>query len=117
MRRVIIAVAAVAVTVAGCATVNDAIPPKGVAGKQEAADRAHCRQVGEAARRDPRMKAHVEEGIKAQMLGTFLGGGLIGLAVAATQQDKMRIAWEKNWVNKNNWECLKRKGYTLPGQS
>jgi hypothetical protein len=62
------------------------------------------------------MHEYVEQMIGAQAIGSFLGGGLIGLATSAVMQDKNREAFRNNWVTQNTWECLKKRGYTLPNQ-
>ncbi|MFM2421509.1 MAG: hypothetical protein RL291_39 [Pseudomonadota bacterium] len=117
MRKPVLAVTAIAVILGGCQTLADAVAPRGTSSAKEKSDRDQCARVGEASRKDPRMAAFVEEGVGSQTVGMVLGGGLIGLATAAVQQETMRENWRKAWVTRNTWECLQKKGYTLPNQS
>ena len=114
MRIDAIAIVTIAALLAGCATAK-IIPPAGISNKQEAADRAQCDKVGEASRSDPKMKQYVEDNTNGGMVGSAIGGGLIGLAVAANQQDKTRENWAKVWVATHTRDCLFKKGYKVEG--
>ncbi|MEQ1731507.1 MAG: hypothetical protein ABL982_24310 [Vicinamibacterales bacterium] len=114
MRLRIAAAVATAILCSGCAS-TQVVAPKGVDTKREAADRSHCRNVGEATKNDPKTKEQVEQHVSASMVGSVIGGGLIGLAVAGSQQDQRRANYATAFAAQATRECLVKKGYKPEG--
>jgi Flp pilus assembly protein TadD len=116
MRIKTVVAATLAIWCSGCAsTSTQVLAPKGLGAKQEAADRAHCRQVGEATRNDPKIKEKIDEHVSAGVVGAALGGGLIGLAVAGSQQDQSRANFATAYAVQTTRTCLINKGYKPEG--
>ncbi len=100
--KTLLAVAtSLAMALSGCASKRDLAPTRAVAKK----DIAACNQVAERAANDPARQNNQT----AVMVGSAIGGGLIGLVTAAavnSNNDQVMEAHKRN-------ECLSRKGYKL----
>ncbi len=62
-----------------------------------------------------RPKKIVEQHVSANMVGSVIGGGLIGLAVAGSQQEQRRANYTAAFVAQTTRECLAKKGYQPEG--
>lgn len=103
MRKVgmIVGTASAAAILSGCASAPDLTPTRAVSKR----DMAACTQTADKAVNDPARQNNQT----AVMVGSAIGGGLIGLVTAAavTSADNEAVA-----TNTRN-QCLARKGYKL----
>jgi hypothetical protein len=112
MRIPILIAAVSAVTLSACATAPSPVSaPRGLGGKQEAADRASCHRQAQSVRNSPTAIREVEQSMTAQHVGAGIGLGLIGIAVSVASADSARASYMKNIVDRTANECLAKKGY------
>ena len=100
-KQVIGIVALAAMGMTACASAPDLTPTRAVSKR----DMAACTNVADRTVNDPNRQNNQT----AVMVGSAIGGGLIGLVVAAAATSADNKAVETNTVN----NCLQRKGYKM----
>lgn len=112
MRKPILVVAALATMLSACATAPGSVSaPRGLGGKREAADRAHCQKQAQSVRNNPSAIREVEQSMTAQHVGVGVAVGLVGIAISVATADSARENYMKNIIDRTANECLVRKGY------
>jgi outer membrane lipoprotein SlyB len=110
MRNIVLATA-VAVILGGCATSPNSMTKAGLSHKQQASDRSHCYKMGEASKRAAGYSQKREDAVTGAVVGSFIGGGLIGGIVAIANKDNIAKNVDTNQTNSVARACLERKGY------
>lgn len=72
-------------------------------------------EVAKASRNAPGKEAYINEYYNAKVATSVVGGGLVGGALAASNEDNIRKKGEVFWMADHLKKCLRSKGYTAPG--
>lgn len=110
MRKIVLAAAA-ALVLGGCAASPSSMTKAGLSNKQQAADQAHCYKMGEASKKAKGYAEQRENAVNGAVVGSFIGGGLIGGIVAIANKDNIAKNVDAGQTNAVARACLERKGY------